>query len=366
MLKLGIRLARTALKTADHVKTQAADAVGLGDQVEGLQDSIASLPGVEDVVRIAKVAADQWAPERLPLYKPDAGEHEVMTLQQDFVDPVRGRPIPMKVYCPKDMEGKAPVVVLSHGLAGNSFTYRYLGRHLASHGYIVAQPTHVGSDTAAVMKKTPVLAFTQGELIDRTKDVSFTLDQLEKDGGFPEELKEHADLSRVAVAGHSFGALTAETMAGVATKDSDGNQLPTQDDRVDAFVAMSPFGDSFPTHLLGMDVNTYGEVQKPILYMSGENDSIFTLGKGARAHSSAFAETGSQDKYNLVMEGGGHVDFAQVFGVEDKSVADLTKTTTLAFLDAHLKSEKPARNYLKDLPEVARTHDSWADVNTCS
>ena len=41
-------------------------------------------------------------------------------------------------------------MTVSHGLGGSHEGYAYLGRHLASHGYVVVHVTHLGSDTDAL------------------------------------------------------------------------------------------------------------------------------------------------------------------------------------------------------------------------
>lgn len=362
MVKLGIRTARKALQLAHDVRHTAAASVGLEQPLETIEEGLTRLPVVDDVVRAAKIVADQIAPEKLPLYKEASGPEKVGVHREKFRDEVRGRNIPMTVYYPKESEEDSPVVVFSHGFGGNEVTYSYIGRHLASHGYTVLQPTHEGSDTLSFMKRLPTSSFTQRELKARTEDVSFSLDLLESEQ-LPSQICENADLSRVALAGHSFGALTAQAMAGLKTKTSDGESVSFKDQRIDSFVAMSPYGDSAPTHLLGLDVDTYDEIEQPILYISGDKDRLFTLGRGHKVHSMPYQETASPDKYNLVVDGARHLDFAQSVGLLDRETARMTKSTTLAFLDAHLKEDSKALSYLQDeLPKVARSRDSLAQT----
>ncbi len=298
-----------------------------------------------------------------PAYKQEAGPHGVTTHRETFHDEIRGRKIPMVVYSPEGVEdGTSPVVVMSHGLGGNSWTYRYFGQHLASHGYTVVQPTHVGSDTLGTLKRTPMLAFGKGELVDRVKDVRFALDLLES-GRLPGEVSDKTDLDKVALAGHSFGALTAQAMAGLAVRDKDGADLELKDKRISAFVAMSPYGDSFPSKWLGLDTESYDRIEQPILYMSGEKDRIFTLGKGPKIHQSPYDRTGTDDKVHLTIGGGYHASFAQVLGAADRNTSELTASTTTAFLDAHLSGDVRAQGYLNDdLARVAKSRDSEALV----
>ena len=350
------RLSQHMLKGTGH----AMKAVGLKGPVESFQRTAESLPGSDEIKRLGRILRDELFGEELPLYKEEAGPYEVETHKETFVDKSRDREIPTTVYYPDSPKEDSPVVVFSHGLGGNAATYRYFGRHLASHGYTVIQPTHVGSNTSAFVKKTPILAFTQEELVQRKSDVSHVLD-LVQDGGLPKKITENADMTRVALAGHSFGALTAQAMAGVDTRTPDGELLDLEDDRIDAFVAMSPFGDTAPTHILGMDTGTYGDIDQPILYLSGDKDRVFTFGKGAKSHLMPYQETGTNDKAHVVVGDANHLDFAQVFGIVDPSVADITKSTSLAFLDAHLLGDAEAEQYLADdLAAVARSRGSLA------
>lgn len=301
-----------------------------------------------------------------PAYKAGRGEFDVAVDYKTVVDESRQRKIPMAVYYPKGLDKKksSPVVVMSHGLAANSATYHYLGQHLASHGYTVLQPTHVGSNTTAVLTRTPVFTFTQSELKHRVADIKYTLDMVQnKDKRLPEDLTDSANISKVALAGHSFGAITAVAMAGTDVKDDNGKKVRVDDRRIDAYIAMSPYGDSLPSHLAGLDVETYDDIKKPILYLSGSKDGLFTLGKGPTVHTKPFEDTGTDKKYHVVIGGTRHAEFAQVVGLFDRRTVEMTESTSTAFLDAHLKGDREAERYLsEDLAGIARTRESWAFI----
>src|SRR6185369_13262736 len=80
-------------------------------------------------------------------YKQDAGPFAVAVTRYDWVDAARNnRPVPVKIYAPEKGAGPFPVIVFSHGLGGSREAYEYLGRHWASHGYVVAHVQHEGSD----------------------------------------------------------------------------------------------------------------------------------------------------------------------------------------------------------------------------
>lgn len=351
-------------RSLEKVSKATVSGLGAKEPVDRLETSLQEFPAYQKLKRAAKAVAKEIFPQELPLYKEESGPYKVKIHEQTWTDESRARDIPVKVYYPDERHEKSPVVVFSHGLAGNSLTYRYLGKHLASHGYTVVAPKHVGSDTTAVLTKTPVFAFTQEELKHRAADIKFTLDRLE-DGSLPEDVMDNIDLNHKALAGHSFGALTTQAVAGVVARDDQGQQIPLTDERFDAFIAISPYGDSLPTEILGMDTQTYGNINKPVLFMNGEEDDLFTFGKGPMAHNAPFLGAGSKDKYQVIVDGADHASFAQVIGLYDSEVVDMTNSTSVAFLDAHLKEEQPAQFYLADqLSEVARSRDSQAIIGS--
>jgi len=326
---------------------------------------------VDKVIDLGKRAYRGINRPEFPTYKQSEKTYDAAIENFDLRDESRDRDVPLTVYYPKNKEEleSSPVVVMSHGLAGNSLTYRYFGQHLAEHGYTVLQPTHVGSDTKSFLLKPSwniiddaLGIFSQQELVDRGRDVSFALDQL-AEGRLGEDVQSKVDLENVALAGHSFGALTTQAMAGVTVKDEEGREVPIQDDRFDAFIAMSPYGDSVPTHLLGMDPESYEEIKKPLLTLSGDKDWLFTGTGGPKVHLDTFYGAGSDRKYHVVIGNTFHASFAQVFGTLGPT-KEMTNSTSLAFLDANLKGDEEAQAYLdKDLQRVAASRKSVALVH---
>ncbi len=115
--------------------------------------------------------------------------------------------------------GPYPVVVFSHGNGGVRFQSVYLTEVLASHGFIVAAPDHVGNTFRELIATSAALTLAEAARV-RPADVSATLDALlarSADGADP--LHDLADPARVGVAGHSFGGYTAARIAG-ATLDA--------------------------------------------------------------------------------------------------------------------------------------------------
>jgi predicted dienelactone hydrolase len=115
-----------------------------------------------------------------------------------------------------------PVVLFSHGNGGMRIQSIYLTEQLASHGFVVAAPDHVGN-TITEQVNQGGLAPAEAARV-RPLDISRTLDAVLETSG---ELAGAADPARVGVAGHSFGGYTAFRLAG-ATIDVEAVKVHCQ------------------------------------------------------------------------------------------------------------------------------------------
>lgn len=118
---------------------------------------------------------------------------------------------------PADLRGAPhPVIVFSHGFGGIRFQSLYFTEYLASHGFVVAAPDHVGNTFAEMVATANALPAMQSAYV-RPHDVSRTLDLLiEHSGAWPGLLYSMVDETRAGVAGHSFGGFTTLRVAGAS------------------------------------------------------------------------------------------------------------------------------------------------------
>lgn len=100
--------------------------------------------------------------------------------------------------------GVFPVVLISHGMYGNSMNQAWLAKRLAAEGVIVIQPNHPGTTSFG---RDPDQA---RQLWLRATDLSVSLDEALTDPRFA----DHIDPTRVAAAGHSLGGHTVMSAAG--------------------------------------------------------------------------------------------------------------------------------------------------------
>lgn len=127
--------------------------------------------------------------------------------------------------------GRFPVVVFSHAAASSPVQSAFLTAHLASHGFVVAAPSHPGStfdDCLGCGGVERMRALLEDSAANRPAEVSAMLDVLAAmDRDAASLLYGAVDTGRAAVIGHSWGGYTAIVAA-------------TRDTRFRAAVAMAP------------------------------------------------------------------------------------------------------------------------------
>lgn len=163
-----------------------------------------------------------------------------------FRDYERRRTVPVDLYWSRRTSG--PLVVLSHGFGADRRFLGYLAHHLASHGFAVAALEHPASNVTWLTEITArnssghpsrgnygdILPAT--EFLDRPRDVSFLLDELERLNRHSTILRGKLNTEQVVVLGHSLGGYTALALAGA---ELDLDQLRQFCDNLGA-VGLSP------------------------------------------------------------------------------------------------------------------------------
>lgn len=283
-----------------------------------------------------------------PLDISHPGEVEILDLK--IMDKEREREIPLRVYLPNRLN-PAPVVLFSHGLGGSCKGNGYLGKHWAGRGYAVAYLQHPGSDSSvwknvAMNKRLSAMkkAASLENLLHRVKDVSIVLDQLEEwniaDGHI---LANRLDLNKVGMSGHSFGAITTQTISGQIF----GNISSLTDRRIKAAVMFSPRS---PTLGNGPE-HAFGKVKIPWMLMTGTKDFPVFGGGGVESRLAVFPALPPGGKYEIVLFDALHSAFS------DSRLAELIKkknpnhhrvilALSTAFWDSWLAENKSARTWL--------------------
>ena len=280
-------------------------------------------------------------------YKAEPGPSVVTATLLDWRDAARNRPVPVKIYAPATGQGPFPVIVFSHGLGGSREGYEYLGRHWASWGYVSVHVDHLGSDTAALRKGGRLLknlreaAGDPRNALARPLDVRFVLDQLERlnQGGSP--LSHRLDLTRIGMAGHSFGSWTTMAVAGQRV----GQETALAEPRVKAAIAMST-----PAPRQKDYDRVYRDIHIPILHMTGTEDDSPIGDTKAAERRIPYDQIQGADQYLVTFQGGDHMIFSgrfiQAERPKDPVFHSLILQGTTAFWDAYLKGDAAAKAWL--------------------
>lgn len=284
-------------------------------------------------------------------------------LSFDWRDADRKRTIPVRLYVPKQADARFPVVVFSLGLGAGRESLEFLGRHLASRGFISVHIQHPGSDeqifaagsngsngsngaTGANRRET-VLKVVHDRLtgITRLLDLVFVLDKLAGLAATSPELRGRIDLDAIAVGGINLGAATALGAAGLATEGRHGEESSLPDPRVKAVVLLQPPALMAPRQRQRLH---FEHVTVPCLHVIGMEEEGAVVPPAERRYD--FDHIAYADQVLVALQGnlgraaGAHVragDPADLVAVQDR-----LKIVVTAFLDGYLRHIATARQWV--------------------
>ena len=241
--------------------------------------------------------------------------------------------------------GKTPVVVISHGFGTGPKNFEKRAKHLASYGYLVAVPQHLGSDYAhiqAMLTGYSREVFKLNEFIDRPLDVIYVLDELERRN--QSEFQGRLNLQKVGVMGHSFGGYTALALAGaeIDFEQLEANcnflfkklnpslllqcralELPQQDynfrdRRVKAVMATNPVNSAI------FGPKGLSRIQIPVFMVAGSQDPVTPA---VLEQIRSFTWLTGSDKYLALEKGNTHFDISELDAETLELLESLPKLT---------------------------------------
>jgi predicted dienelactone hydrolase len=287
-------------------------------------------------------------------YSPARSEqlYKVETIKYEWSDAKRNRDLPVKIYYPVTNDEARPVIIFSHGLGGSRDGYEYLGRYWASRGYVCVHLQHIGSDDAVWRQSSQILqslkeaAGNINNSLNRPLDVSFAIDQLAIVNREDALLKGKLDLTRIGVAGHSFGGFTVLAVIGEVFVGTMGKEFSLGDNRIKAAIAMSA-----PVPQNADLKKSFGSIKIPCLHMTGTRDDSPVGGTNAVERRLPYDNISGAEQYLLTLNGGDHMVFAgdrvnQGKGKKDPIFHELICQVTTAFWEANLRDNMPARDWL--------------------
>jgi predicted dienelactone hydrolase len=214
--------------------------------------------------------------------------------------------------------GAFPVIVFSHGNQNDPIDYAYTLELIASAGFVVAAPQHVGNsqddvriDYVNKLAGTTVIPCNDGgpspcsrtyvaeSMQNRASDIKAVLDALP--GWFPNRV----DMARVGVMGHSRGTLTALTAAGGSTFCVSSCWNIPADPRVKAVMGLEIGAQSITENVNLPDVTV------PTLLLSGTLDQTSPYSVSLFAYNNI--STSSTDKNLILVQNAEHRTFDSTY-----------------------------------------------------
>jgi len=193
--------------------------------------------------------------------------------------------------------GRLPVVVFSHGANSSNEDYDLLWQAWASRGYCVIGPNHIDSGPVESQRKVARSELWPARMADATLP-------MQQPGRFDAIAVGHGmriDWRAVCAAGHSFGAVVAQSLAGASILNpGDGSRFDGHVANIKACIALSP-----PGPLAGFIPNdAWAGVAVPSLLQTGDRDVL--PGFVDDWHSRLTGFPGRPDRWTIVGRGVDH------------------------------------------------------------
>ena len=277
-----------------------------------------------------------------------------VSVRLSWHDQSRDRDVPVRIYSPPaSRSGPFPIVIFSHGLGGTRESYEYLGLHWATRGYFVVHIQHPGSDDTvwrdagllqgmSAMRKA---AADPRNAINRPRDVSFVIDHLERLNQESTTYQGQLDLSRIGVAGHSFGAFTALAVAGQTFAPAANPNATLADARVEAVISMSA---PVPANKRRLD-ESYANIRIPCFHMTGTKDNSPIGDTKPEERRLPFDHSRNSDQFLLTFKDGDHMVFSgrgRSLSEQERRFQQLICESSTAFWNVYLRDDQASKTWL--------------------
>ncbi|MDO3125557.1 alpha/beta fold hydrolase [Mycobacteroides abscessus subsp. bolletii] len=269
--------------------------------------------------------------------------------------PERGDDLQLKVSAPSTGRD-LPVVLFSHGFGFSMDAYGPLVDFWAAHGLVVIQPTHLDSVSLGLTPDDP-----RGPVVWRYRisDLAYVLDKLDTVVAAVPGLAGRVDTSRVAVAGHSYGATTASALLGARVLEPAGNpEEDFSDSRVRAGVLLCLAGlagnelTPMATQLFPFMNPSFDHIRIPALIAAGDADQSLLSTRGPDWWEDAYTQSPSKTSL-LTLFGAEHgLGGIHAYGTVAQSAAENPATVALV--------QQMTTAYLRSALDIDKT--SWSSA----
>ena len=280
---------------------------------------------------------------------PAARAADAAVCEARWTDAARQRNLPVRIHLPA-AEQPVPMVVYSPGMGGDLGGGLRWAQAWAQAGLAVLQLQHPGSDAEALRTSSPRDAMSAQQFITRIEDLHFAIDQLQAQPTVGDCALSRIDPQRIGVAGHSFGALTTQAIAGQHYDVPGATAIA--DRRVQAALALSP---APPRH--GSAETAFATVRMPFLAITGTRDAM--PGGQPADRQQVFSHLPPGDKWQLVLQDVQHADLAGRAASRHPHAEAAVIEMSTAFWRATLLADEAARRQLQARPAGLAAGDRW-------
>ncbi len=298
---------------------------------------------------------------------------------------------PVDVYLPQGLSQPAPIVIISHGFGAIKENFVFIAEHLASYGFVVLIPDHIGSNLSyrqTYLQGRLNTLLSPIEFLNRTQEISFLIDQLEEVVASDSKWAKLLNVEQIGVMGHSLGGTTALALAGaeidyarlVKTCDQDNvilnfslylqcraQYLPPQnfnlgDPRIKAAIAANPLTSGIfgPEGMSKIDI--------PVMMTAGSEDLVTPV---VTEQIHPFVWMQSEAKYLALFKPATHFATSQqsagegaesipsfLLGEHQEFGRQYFKALNIAFLETYLRNRNEFLPYLSSAYGLAISQEN--------